>query len=294
MWRRNLSFAIPLMTRNRAHAAINLAGLALGLAASLLILGYVRYEQSSNSWLPDAERVFQVQTTIHPPGQADVRTQASSFALEEALPAAFPQIEAVASLTSGKTVTEHRGRPLFIEATTVGPDFFEVLALPFRQGSPATALRDTNTIVLTESEAVRQFGTPDALGKLLSLGAGPGKRDYRVSGVLRDLPRNTTLSIGIIFRRDLSQLPPEVRGWGNIDQQHYLKLRPGADAAAVNAAIPAWKKRAMPPEIIDGKPVSLADIFEPELVPVGDIHIGPAQEKALRPGGADARLVERL
>jgi putative ABC transport system permease protein len=290
VWRSNLSFAIRLIARNRAYAAINLAGLALGLAASLLILGYVRYEQSYDRWLPDHERVYQVQTTIHPPGQPDVLTQASSFPLEEALAAAFPQIEAVTSLASGKTVTEHRGRPLFIEATTVGPDFFKVLALPFRQGSRATALADTNTIVLTESEAVRQFGTADALGKLLTLGAGPGKLDYRVAGVLRDLPRNTSLSVGIIFRRDPGQLPAEMRGWGNFDQQHYVKLRPGADPAAVNAAIPAWKKRAMPPEIFDGKPVSMADIFEPELVPIGDVHLGAAQEKALRPGG-DARAL---
>ena len=285
MWRSNLAFALRLMARNRAYAAITIAGLALGLAGTLLILGYVRYERSYDSWLVDGERVYQVQATVHPPGQPDVYMQTSSFPLDEGLPGAFPQIEAVTALSAGKTVTEHDGRPMFIDATTVDEDFFKVFALPFRQGSAATSLPDTNSIVLTESEAVRQFGTPDALGKLLSLGAGPGKRDYRVAGVLRDLPRNTSLKVGIIFRRDLSHIPPEMRSWGNSDNHHYVKMRPGADAAAVTAGIAAWKERTMPPEIFDGKPVSLAGIFDFHLVPIRDVHLGKAQDKALTPGG---------
>ena len=285
MWRSNLAFALRILTRNRAYAAITITGLALGLAGTLLILGYVRYERSYDSWLADAERVHQVQTTIHPPGQADVLTQASPFPLDEALPQAFPQVEAVTSLAAGKTVTEHDGQPMFIEATTVDADFFKVFDLPFRQGSAAIALPDTNTIVLTESEAVRQFGTPDALGKLLGLGAGPGKRDYRVGGVLRDLPHNTSLRIGIMFRDDPAQMPPEMRGWGNFDRHHYVKLRAGADAAAIEAAMPAWKQRVMPPEVIDGKKVSLAGLFDLRLVPIGDVHLGETQDKALTPGG---------
>jgi putative ABC transport system permease protein len=174
---------------------------------------------------------------------------------------------------------------MFLEATTVDADFFKVLALPFRQGSPETALADTKTIVLTESEAIRQLGTADAMGRLLSLGAGPGKMDYRVGGVLRDLPRNTSLKIGIVMLQDPLQRPPETRGWGNFDQQHYVKLRAGADSAAVNAGIAAWQKRVMTPEVIDGKPVSLSGVFDPKLVPIGDVHLGPAQEAALQRGG---------
>ncbi|HEY0026268.1 MAG TPA: FtsX-like permease family protein [Allosphingosinicella sp.] len=285
MWRSNLQFALRLLARKPAYAAINIAGLALGLAASLLILGYIRYEQSFDSWLPDANRVYQVQTTVHPPGQPDTHTQASAYPLDAALPAGFPQIEAMTSVATGKTVTEHQGKPMFLDATMVDADFFKVLPLPFRQGSPATALADLNTAALTESEAIRQFGTPDAMGKLLTLGAGPGKRDRKIGAVLRDLPGNTSLKIGILYLADPAQRWPEISGWGNLDQQHYLKLRPGADAAAVNAEIPAWQKRVMPHETIDGKKVSLSGVFDPKLVPIGDVHLGEAQEAALRPGG---------
>jgi putative ABC transport system permease protein len=285
MWRNYLLTALRVMARHRVFAVINIGGLALGLAGCLLILGYVRYERSYDSWLADGDRVYQVQSTIHPPGQADVHSQASPFPLDQLLPAGFPQIEAITSVASGKTVAAHDGQPMFIDATTVDADFFKVFALPFAYGSAATALPDTNAIVLTESEAIRQFGTADVLGRRLSLGAGPGKRDYRVSGVLRDLPHNSSLRIGIMYLRDPSQIPAAMQGWGNFDQQHYVKLRAGADVAAVNAGIPAWKRRVMAPETIDGKQVSMAGVIDLRLMPIGDVHLGTAQAASLTPGG---------
>ena len=291
MWRNYWTVAVRALGNNLTYSIINIAGLAIGMAACITILVYIRYEQSYDSWLKDFQRVYQVQTTWHPPGQADIHTQASPFPLYERLPSGFPQVAAVTSVTAGKTVVEHDGQPIFLDATTVDPEFFKVFDLLFVAGSAATALPDTNSIVLTESEAIRQFGTADVLGQTLSLGAGPGKRDYRVSGVLRDLPRNSSLKIGIIYRRDLSQIPVEMRGWGNADQQHYVKLRAGADAAAIEAAIPAWKKRQFTPQVINGKSVSLADILDLHLVPINAVHLGSAQQAALTPGGDPRALL---
>jgi putative ABC transport system permease protein len=276
-----LLIAIRILMRNRVYAAINIGGLALALAGCVLILGYIRYEQSYDGWLKDSGRLFQIQTTIHPPGQPDVRTQASAFPIGEQLRAGFPQIEAITSLSAGKTVTEREGQPVFLDATTVDGNFFKVFDLPFAYGSAATALPDGNSIVLTEREAIRQFGTADVLGRRFTLGAGPGKRDNKITGVLRDLPRNTSLRIGIMFRGDTGDVPPERRGWGNFDQLHYVKLRAGADAALVNAALPGWEKRVMP----------LPGVFDLRLEPVTGVHLGMAQEAALTPAGDPRALV---
>ena len=97
MWRNTLVMALRQIAHHRAYAAITIGGLALGLAGCLLSLGYVRYEQSYDSWLPDGDRIYQVQTTIHPPGQPAVHSQASSFPLDERLPDGFAEVEAVAS-----------------------------------------------------------------------------------------------------------------------------------------------------------------------------------------------------
>lgn len=285
MWRNYLTIALRLLARNRVYAAINVGGLALGLAGCLLILNYVRYENSYDSWLPDSGRLYQMQSKINLPGQPAMENQGSPFIVYEKLPGAFPQVEAVTSLTTGKTVTERDGQPRFIDSVTVDPNFFQVFDLRFAQGSAKTALPDTNSIVLTESEAIRHFGTAEALDKSLSLGAGSGKRDYRVTGVLRDLPRNTSLRLSLIFRRDIAQIPIEQRGWGVFSQLHYIKLRSGADVAAVNAGLHAWEKRVIPDDVIDGKLATMSDAVDLKLVPLTYVHLGRVQEWALTPGG---------
>jgi putative ABC transport system permease protein len=285
MWRNYLRIALTLLARNRVYAAINIGGLALGLAGCLLILNYVRYEGSYDSWLPDSDRLYQVQAKFNLPGQPAVHTQASPFIVYEKLPADFPQVEAVTALSPGKTVTERDGQPAFIDSATVDANFFDVLGLPFAQGSAATALPDTNSIVLTETEAIRRFGTAEALGKPLSLGAGAGKRDYRVTGVLRDLPRNTSLRLSLLFRRDVSTMPLEQRGWNNFEQRHYVKLRRAADAALINAGLAAWERRNIPDEVIDGKPATMSDAVDLKLLPLTNVHLGSTQDAALSPGG---------
>ena len=288
MWRAHLLIAVRLLARNRVYAAINIGGLALGLAGCLLILSYIRYERSYDAWLPDSERIYQVQATWTEPGQPVRRSQNSPFPLRETLAKAFPQIETLSVMSNGQTVLTRDGEPIFLDWAGVDPSFFEILQLPFVSGSAKTALPDNNTIVLTESEAVRQFGTADAVGRTIALGAGEGKRDRRVGGVLKDLPKNSSLKLTVVARynpADYDWMPPEAKGWSNMGQQHYVKLRADADAKTINAALPAWEKRVVAPELKEGKPSASADMLELKLVPVSEVHLGQAQEDALQPGG---------
>ncbi|RYE02489.1 MAG: FtsX-like permease family protein [Sphingomonadales bacterium] len=293
MWRNYLVIALRMLARNPVYAAINVGGLALGLAGCVLILAYVQYERRYDAWLPDSARIMQVQATWHETGQPVTRSQASPYPVRDTLRGGFPQIEALTVLRDGQTVTMRDGQPLFISAQTVDPSFFDIFKLPFADGSAATALPNTNSIVLTEAEAIKQFGTSHAVGRTMSLGAGDGKIDYMVSGVLKDLPRNSSLRLSLLFRHDPAQfdnVPAQFKGWGNMNQQHYVRLRSAADAAAINAALPAWEKRTVAPQIIDGQARTQADIMDLALVPISDVHLGAAQAGSLAPGG-DARAL---
>ena len=291
MWRNYLIVALRMLTRNRAYALVNICGLALGLAACLTILLYVRYETSYDSWLAEHERIHQVQATWHEPGQPVSRSQHSPFPLRETLASGFPQIEAITVLRSGQTVLMKDGQPMFLDAAAVDPSFFDIFGLEFVDGSAARALADMRSVVLTESEAIRLLGTAKAVGRTITLGAGTGRQDYPVAGVIRDLPGNSSLRLSLLYRHnpaDFDSLPASDKGWGNMNQQHYVKLRPGADAAAINAALPAWEKRTIAPQLIDGRSSSQADILDLKLVPIAGVHLGDAVQGALAPPG-DAR-----
>ena len=78
--------------------------------------------------------------------------------------------------------------------------------------------------------------------------------------------------------------------WGAMGQYHYVRLRQAADADAINAALPEWERRTIPPQLIDGRSSSQADIMDMKLVPVADVHLGEAQQLSMTPGN-DARTV---
>ena len=289
MLRSYLIVAFRSLTKNRAYSIINLAGLALGLAACLLILLYVRYETSYDEWLPDHERIFQVQATWHEPGQPISPNQTSPQPVRDTIAGGFPQIEAVTVAQPGRLQIVREGQPLFVDQLYVDPSFFDIFGFEFLRGSPSSALPNVTSIVFTETEAMKHFGTIDALGRIVTERTGDGGTyDYTVTGVIKDPPKNSHMKLATIARHNPA--PQEQQSWGAMGQYHYVKLRPGADAGAINAALPAWEQRVIPPQTIDGKTGSRADIMDLKLVNVSDIHLGEAQGGAMTPGN-DPRTV---
>ena len=287
MWRNYLTVGLRALSRNRVHAFINIFGLAVGLAGCLLLLLYVRYETRYDSWLADSERLFQVQATWHETGQPITRSQHSPMPLRDTLAAGFPEIEALSVAMPDRVLTTREGQPVYLDALSVDPAFFDIFKLDFVRGSARNALPNVSSVVLTEREAIRQFGTTDVLGRTITETGEDGKRDYRVTAVLRDLPRNSHLELAALFRYDphaFDDVPASFKGWGSMNQLHYAKLRSPADAASINARLPAWEKRTIPPQLVDGRQMSQADILDLALVNVADVHLGAAQQGALTPG----------
>ncbi|HEV2866863.1 MAG TPA: ABC transporter permease [Allosphingosinicella sp.] len=293
MWRNYLTVGLRSLLKNRTYAFINVFGLAVGLAGCLLLILYVRYETSYDAWLPDSDQIYQVQATWHEVGQPISASQSSPMPLRDALAGDFPQIEAISIATPSRPAVLRDGQPIYVEAMRVDPAFFDIFQLPFLRGSPRQALPNVNSAVLTQSEAIRQFGSIDVVGRTITTTTSGERRDYTVTGVIADLPRNSHMKFDALLRFDPSlyaDTPEIFQSWGAMGQYHYVKLRPGADAAAMNAALPDWEKRVIPPQMIDGRSASQADIMDLALVNVRDVHLGEAQLQAMTPGN-DRRTV---
>jgi putative ABC transport system permease protein len=293
MWRNYLTVGIRALGKNRTYAFINIFGLALGLAACLLILLYVRYETSYDKWLPDSDRVFQVQATWHEPGQPVTRNQHSPLPVRDTIAGGFPEIEAVSVALPGRMQTVRDGQPAYVDELYVDPAFFDIFQLEFLRGSPKTALPNVNSLVMTESEALKHFGSIEILGRTVTERISTGTYDYKVTGVIRDLPPNSHLELATIARHDPASwdnVPAAFKSWGSMNQLHYVKLREGADVDRINAALPAWEKKVIPAETMEGRTMSRADIMDLKLVNVADVHLGEAQLGAMTPGN-DRRTI---
>jgi putative ABC transport system permease protein len=288
MWRNYLTVAFRAFTKNRTYAAINVVGLATGLAACLLLLVYVRYETSYDRWLPAAERVFQLQTIASDSETGEDRSlQQSQYVAGTALAKDFPQVERKVFVLSGGVVALLDGEPVTVEGGLyVDAPFLDIVQLPLVRGDPATVLANAGDMVLSETEARRFFGNEDAVGRTLTLIEGGQRVDYRISGVLKDLPRNSHMRASFIVRfdpvTDFASFPDFLTSWGQISGYNYVLLRPGADVAAIHSAMPAWERRNIPPSTTEGAD-DIGARQDWRLANVPDVHLGPVSEGSMTP-----------
>ena len=283
MWRNYLTVGFRALTKSKVYAFINIAGLAIGLAACLMILLYVRYETSYDSWLPDAERVYQVQSIYADPETGEVsRQQGTHGVVTDSLAKDFPQIEAITRAEGITPVFMRDGEATFAPMVVAEANFFDILQLPFLHGSREKALAGMDSLVLSRSEAVRRFGGANVVGQTVTAIRRGEKYELRVTGVFEDLPRNSHMNFEMVGR--ISEQDKEDCGWGCINGNVYLKLRPGADAEAINSQLHAWEKRNIPPIDVGGVKVSEGDNFDWTLVNVEDVHLSGAEGDEERPG----------
>ena len=290
MWRNYLTVGFRALAKNKTYAFINIFGLALGLAACLLILIYIRYETSFDSWLPEAERTFQFQQhyTERNSGEQTLM-QMNSYVAGPTLKKDFPQVESIVYAQSAAPTVLQNGQAATSEDVWyVDGNLLDVISLPVVQGDPKKALANPGSVVLTRSEAVRRFGTPEALGKTLTLVMQGEPVDHRVTAVIEDLPRNSHLSTNMIVRYDprsyFDDSPDFFTSWTWQQGWIYARLRPGADVKAINAALPAWEKRNIPDETTGAERSNPGQFNDWKLVNVRDVHLGPAQSASMRPG----------
>lgn len=291
MWRNYLTVAVRALAKNRTYSVINIAGLAIGMAACLLILLFVRYETGFDRDLPGAENAYQFQTYyLDRQTGEEMLLQMSPYASKAALEKDFPQIEkAVFSLGVGPVALKD-GQAYNIEnAQYVDGNLFDIVRMPFAAGNPATALSRPGQVVLSEAEAQRFFGgTAAAMGKTLTLVGRGIPLDFVVTGVVSGPSRQSHMRITVVARVDMAAFnvdqPQFLTEWGWQSGWVYVRLRPGTDVATINGQMQAFEKRNIPDEISGTQRYNQGDDADYALVNVRDIHLGKAQQGAMTPG----------
>ena len=280
MWQSYLTAGIRAFARNRTYALINVLGLALGFAACLMILLYVRYELSYDSWVPNAGNIYQVQTDYAPQDNGDdLNLQMSSYVAGLAIARDFPQVERRVYLLPD-TANVIRGGHAFAvrDSALVDGPFFDVFAFPLVHGDPRTALAQPGSVVLSESEALRLFGPGNPVGQTLTVALQGRNVDHRVGGVMRDLPRNSHMRLRMLIRFDpvsfFADSPDFFTDWGWQAGWVYVALRPGSTAEEIHRQMPAWETRNIPVGA-DGGFRAQQDY---RLIGIRDVHLGDAQD----------------
>jgi putative ABC transport system permease protein len=294
MWQNYWTVAVRALAKNRTYSVINIAGLAIGMAACIMILLYIRYEQSYDKWLPDAENTYELQAWYpHPKDGPPGWLQMSAYVSKTAAKKDFPQIQSAAYIFDNGPVLLKDGQATSTKGYLfTDEDFLETVSLPLLAGTTLTAPR---TAVITQEEAIKRFGTDQVVGRTITLISHGQKLDFRINGLLKDVPKNSTLQVNAIFRLDFNAFfsdAPEflTKCWGCQSGYVYVKTRPGTDISQLQAQMPAWEKRNIPDEPNGDIKYNAGDEEDWHFINIKDVHLGKAQDSGMTPGN-DRRTI---
>jgi putative ABC transport system permease protein len=226
MIRNYIKTAVRTLTKNKGFTAINVLGLALGLAACLLIVFYVFDELSYDRFNIKADRIFRVNNNIKFGGNEDSYAVTPAPAAA-ALKADFPEIEQVARMIDRGSFKVKKGNQDIQEYNMIyaDPTLFDIFTIPMIHGNPATALKDPNSVVITDEMAEKYFKSLNVIGQTLTFN---DSLFYKVTGVIKKMPKQSH------FNRDFfismsSLTESRQTTWLSNNFTTYILLRPNAD-----------------------------------------------------------------
>lgn len=239
-----LKMAWRNLMKHKGHTAINVFGLAVGMACFLLILFYVKDESSFDKFHKEYERIYRITEVNYSEGGDNYLANAYS-AIGPALKSDFPEFDAFVrlhieefSVANGPEKKFQEPRFAFADST-----LWEVFDFELLEGDKASALADPFSIVITESIAAKYFGDEDALGKTLKV---EGQNDYQITGILKDIPQNSHLQFDFLASFiSLRQLQGGwmFNNWYWPPMYTYVKVPTGIDVLNVEAKFPSMVEK---------------------------------------------------
>ncbi|MEO7991455.1 MAG: ABC transporter permease [Chryseolinea sp.] len=283
MLKNYLKIAFRNLLQHKAFSFINIAGLAIGMSCSILVMLWVQDELSYDRFHAKADRIYRVTASLM---ELDVHAAVSSAPLAHAFKNEIPEIKNSIRLNAYRTDLMQVEDRMFEEKAILFADsnFFEFFSFQFIQGNAATALQQPEGIVITEKMAKKYFGNEDALGKTIRKNH---KDDFVVTAVLANIPENSHLQFD--FVQPMSFLARTERDlkeniWDNFNFYTYVELNDNVDATPATIA----KLESRFKEIYKANEPNLKVDFH--LQPLNEIHLY-SDLMADVPGGGNIQYV---
>ncbi len=292
MFSHYLITAFRALRRDKQYSIINVIGLAMALAAAILILLFIRDELSYDKWGPDSESLYRLEGSIRDQSGNREYVAVSPGRMRDPLANDFSSdIEAISRLYFSSHLML-RGEDAFVESVGyVDSGFFEIFDIPALAGDRDAVFADNTSLLITERMAQKYFGDTDPVGQIMD----PDDEDFafRVVGVIPDLPENTHLEFDFIALFDPSRYvdtPWIATYWQSHNLYTYVRLTPGSDPAVLEGEFPAFMDRNVVADEAPGIVEPLSQILKLRLMPIGDIHLKSTGRFQMKPAG-EMRLV---
>jgi putative ABC transport system permease protein len=259
MFNNLLRYSLRSFKRQRTYIVINILGLSIGIACSLLIALFVINEASYDKFNVKKDRIFRMILNGKIGGQ-EITTTSSAAVIGPTMAKEFPEIEDFLRMTgTGPTVIEYNSQ-VFTEEHLIEADssFFNFFSIPVLKGDPKNLLNGPRKLVLSESTAKRIFGDENPIDRPIKIGSDTVR--YIVSGVMDDVPGNSHFEANMIssFMTNRRSNDPT---WLSNSFSTYLLLKPNTSFKTVEEKIPSMLEKYVGPELQQYMGISIEDFF---------------------------------
>lgn len=235
MIKNHFKIAIRNLWKNKGFSAINILGLAIGMASAMLIFLWIQNELSMDRFHKKGDRIYLMSNRDKDQSGQKFAWSNTPKILATTLKKDYPEVESVTRfnnvtflLTAGEKKLNKRGA--FVDSS-----FLNMFSFPLLEGSPENALKGSYSIVLTQKLAKAFFGNEDPLGKIVRVDS---VNNCTVTGVLKDLPNNTQFNFDYLLPWDyMHKLGWDDDDWTNNSVNTYVLLKPGASEATFDTKI---------------------------------------------------------
>jgi putative ABC transport system permease protein len=279
--------SIRSFKRQRSYIIINILGLSIGIACSLLITLYVLNEASYDKYNKKRDRIYRTILNGKIGGQ-EVTIATSPAIMGSVFRQEFPEIEDFCRMTQrGPTVIEYNNQT-FTEEELMEADssFFNFFSLPVLKGDNENLLNSPHAVVLSESTAKKIFGNEDPISKPVKIGTDSVR--YIVTGVMADVPENTHFAANMISSF-MTNPGSKSQVWLSNSYSTYFLLKPGTSYKTVEAKIPELLLKYVGPEIQKYMGISITDWsaqgnkYRFFLQNLSDIHLDNSIQQQFKP-----------
>ncbi|WP_303918537.1 ABC transporter permease [Draconibacterium sediminis] len=290
-----LKHSLRALKKQKGYVAINILGLAIGIACSIIIALFIIHELSYDQYHQNKDRIYRVNLDGKI-GEQEVNASYSAFILGPTMADEFPEVEKFCRLNNwGEAVVKREDIAFVIDDfAEVDSTFFQLFSIPLLRGDSKTVLNEPHTMVLSESTAKKIFGNEDPINKMVRVNTG--QDPYRITGVMADFPEETHLNANILtsFMTNNRADDPE---WMNNSFSTYVLLKPNTSPESVEARFPGLIEKYVGPRVQELLGIMLEDFlaqgnrYNYHLQPLTKIHLMPEVEHEVKPATDPKYLV---
>ncbi|MFI5132465.1 MAG: ABC transporter permease [Chitinophagales bacterium] len=252
--------------KNKIYSSINIIGLAIGMAACIIILIFVFYERSFDKF--HTKNIYRLNEVQKFEGMVAAQKVAlTMFPMAPTLKQDFPEIKNYTRISANnKTPLNYGEKRVFVERIGfVDSTFLDIFDFVLLKGNRHDVLEKRNSIVLTKTTAEMFFGKEDPIGKTL-INYERDTTTLVVTGVLADVPQNSQLQFNALIPMSTIERPNWMKNWGGNWLNSYFELAPNTNIAMLEKKFPAFLKKYMSNDNWKN--------YELFLLPLGDVHAG--------------------